>query len=134
MFFVWLAQQLASMPMGMESDHSDAAVGDIGLTGGNTLSANPAIGRRRGRPRKGEEMSAEERKARRKEINRLAARRAHQKKLDNLQRLEKVRSLSSARHIPHTTVNDTQPVHDLAHGGLCCVRRIMPCSRASFRM
>lgn len=44
--------------------------------------------RRRGRPRKGEEMTEEERKARRKEINRLAARRAHQKKLDILSKLE----------------------------------------------
>ena len=50
--------------------------------------------RRRGRPRKGEEMTEEERKARRKEINRLAARRAHQKKLDVLSKLE------SARHPP----------------------------------
>ena len=41
-----------------------------------------------------EEMSLEDRKARRKEINRLAARRAHQKKLDSIQQLESVRNLS----------------------------------------
>jgi hypothetical protein len=57
-------------------------------------TANPGIGKRRGRPRKGEEMSLEDRKARRKEINRLAARRAHQKKLDSIQQLESVRNLS----------------------------------------
>ena len=56
-------------------------------------TANQAIGKRRGRPRKGEEMSLEDRKARRKEINRLAARRAHQKKLDSIQQLESVRAL-----------------------------------------
>jgi hypothetical protein len=50
---------------------------------------------RRGRPRKGEEMTEAERKARRREINRIAARRSHQKKVDHLARLEKVCSSSS---------------------------------------
>ena len=57
----------------------------------STLSTLSPAPRRRGRPRKGEEMSEEERKARRREVNRAAARRAHQKKLGYLASLEQVR-------------------------------------------
>ena len=70
-------------------------IGSPGSAVSNSPSDSPTeMGsptRRRGRPRKGEEMTEEERKARRKEINRLAARRAHQKKLDILSKLESVR-------------------------------------------
>lgn len=65
--------------------------GTTDLSGGSprgSSGGSPHSSRRRGRPRKGEEMTEEERKARRKEINRLAARRAHQKKLDILSKLE----------------------------------------------
>ena len=59
-----------------------------GSPSGSPTSPSTLAPRRRGRPRKGEEMSEEERKARRKEINRLAARRAHQKKLGLLSKLQ----------------------------------------------
>ena len=55
------------------------AQGQAGVAGSDCGSPNPQSGRRRGRPRKGQEMTDEERKARRKEINRQAgnARPAH---------------------------------------------------------
>lgn len=66
-------------------------VGSPSDSPGSSPGGSPHAMRRRGRPRKGEEMSEEERKARRKEINRLAARRAHQKKMDILSKLESVK-------------------------------------------
>lgn len=71
-----------------------AAFSTAGAVG--QCSPRAAIVRRRGRPRKGEEMTEEERKARRKEINRLAARRSHRKKQNNLLRLEENNSALKA--------------------------------------
>lgn len=101
--------QLGGAAKGRESDSSVRSSDDMG-----SISANPAIGRRRGRPRKGEEMSAEDRKARRKEINRLAARRAHQKKLDNLQRLESVSAHAYTWVCGHNVYNGCFPLFDWA--------------------